>query len=119
MPFGEAFGALLFWKWNLLTAEVSTRSQWQVMMPEKRGQPVTIAPEAGITANGVGYGVVPNGVAPPKGERMSIDEVTRALVKDMEQNEAPKLEGDPRPITVAGIEGRSVTLAFRFALLLR
>ena len=41
---------------------------------------------------------------------MSIDEVTRALVKDMEQNEALKPEGDPRPITVAGIEGRSATL---------
>ena len=110
MPFGEAFGALLFWKWNLLTAEVSTRSQWQVMMPEKRGQPVTIAPEAGITANGVGYGVVPNGVAPPKGERMSIDDVTRELVKDMEQNETLQPTSDPQPIAVAGTQGRSITL---------
>ena len=44
------------------------------------------------------------------GERLCIDDVTRELVKDMEQNEALKPEGDPRPITVAGIEGRSATL---------
>jgi hypothetical protein len=83
---------------------------WQVMMPKKQGQFVVIAPQAGITANGVGYGVLLNGVAPPKGERMSIDDVTRELVKDMEQNETLQLEGDAKPITVAGIEGRSVSL---------
>ena len=95
---------------DLGPVKIEYPENWQVMMPKKRGHSVTIAPEAGITANGVGYGVVLNGVAPPKGERMSIDEVTRELVKDMEQNEALKPEGDPRPITVAGIEGRSVTL---------
>jgi len=83
---------------------------WQVMMPKKQGQSVTIAPQAGITTNGVGYGVVLNGVAPPKGKRMSIDDVTRELVKDMEQNETLQPAGDAQPVTVAGIEGRSVTL---------
>jgi Zn-dependent protease with chaperone function len=83
---------------------------WKVMMPKKQGQSVTIAPEAGITANGVGYGVVLNGVAPRKGERMSIDDVTRELVKDVEQNETLQPAGDAQPITVAGFEGRSVAL---------
>jgi len=95
---------------DLGPVKIEYPENWEVMMPKKRGQSVTIAPEAGITANGVGYGVVLNGVAPPKGERLSIDEVTRELVKDMEQNEALKPEGDPRPITLAGIEGRSATL---------
>ena len=80
------------------------------MLFRSQGQSVTIAPEAGITANDVGYGVVLNGVAPPNGEHLSIDEITRELVKDMEQNEAMKPEGNPRPITVAGIEGRSLIL---------
>lgn len=79
-------------------------------MPKKRGQSVTIAPQAGITAHGVGYGVVLNGVAPPTGEHMSIDDVTRELVKDMEQNDTLQPSGNAQPITVAGIEGRSVAL---------
>ena len=80
------------------------------MMPKKQGQSVTIAPRDGIATHGVGYGVVVNGVAPPKGERMSIDDVTRELVKDMEQNETLQPAGDAQPITVAGMEGRSVSL---------
>jgi hypothetical protein len=83
---------------------------WQVMMPKKQGQSVTIAPRDGITTHGVGYGLVLNGVAPPKGDRMSIDDITRELVKDMEQNETLQPTGDAQPITVAGIEGRSVAL---------
>jgi hypothetical protein len=83
---------------------------WQVFVPKQRGQSVTIAPEAGVTANGVGYGVILNGVAPPRGERMSIDEMTHQLVQDMEQNEALQPEGGAQSITVANIEGRSVTL---------
>jgi len=83
---------------------------WQVMIPKKQGQFVSIAPQAGITANGVGYGVLLNGVAPPRGERMSIDDVTRELVKEMEQNETLQPAEDAQPISVAGVEGRSVHL---------
>jgi hypothetical protein len=54
--------------------------------------------------------VVLNGVAPPNGERMSIDDITRELVKDMEQNETLQPVGDLQPITVAGTQGRSVML---------
>jgi hypothetical protein len=83
---------------------------WQVLMPRKRGQSVTIAPQAGIAADGIGYGVVLNGVAPPKGEHSSIDDITRQLVQEMEQNEAMKPEGDLQPVTVGGLQGRSITL---------
>ena len=83
---------------------------WQVMMPKQHGQSVTIAPQGGVTANGVGYGVVLNGVALSNGERMSIDEMTSRLIQDMAQNDALQQEGEPQPITVAGIQGRSVTL---------
>jgi beta-barrel assembly-enhancing protease len=83
---------------------------WQVMMPQRKGQSVTIAPQAGIDGHDVGYGVVLNGAGPPGGERMSIDDITRHLVEELEQNEALKPFGDPRPIAVAGVEGRSVDL---------
>jgi beta-barrel assembly-enhancing protease len=83
---------------------------WHVIMPRKRGESVSIALEAGITTAGVGYGAVLNGVAPPKGEHMNIDDITRDLVRDMEQNETLQPVSDAQPITVAGVEGRSVTL---------
>ena len=83
---------------------------WRVIKPRKRGEFLTIAPEAGITTDGVGYGVMLNGVAPPKGQRMSIDDITRELVKEMEQNETLQPVGETQPVTVAGLEGRSVTL---------
>jgi hypothetical protein len=42
---------------------------WQVTMPKQQGQFVTIAPEAGITANGVGYGVLLNRFATQRSAR--------------------------------------------------
>jgi len=83
---------------------------WQVSMPKRQGQVITIAPQAGIAANGgVGYGVVVNGVAPPNGDRLSIDDVTSALVEDMRQNSGLEPQGGAKPIKVGGTEGRSVT----------
>jgi hypothetical protein len=83
---------------------------WQVIMPTRQGQAVTIAPQAGVTTNGVGYGVVLNGVALSDGERMSIDDMTSRLVQEMVQNDALQQASEPQPIIVAGIQGRSVTL---------
>ncbi|HKW35387.1 MAG TPA: M48 family metallopeptidase [Candidatus Acidoferrum sp.] len=97
-------------KADLGSLKIEYPEDWQVMMPKQRGQFVTIAPQAGITADGMGYGVVLNGVASPKGERMSIDEVTRQIVQEMEQNDGMKPMGNVEPLTVAGIQGRSVTL---------
>jgi hypothetical protein len=79
-------------------------------MPQQRGQSVTIAPPGGVTANGVGYGVVLNGVAASNGERRSIDDMTSRIIQDMAENDALQQTGEPQPITVARIEGRSVTL---------
>jgi len=95
---------------DLGPAKIQRPDNWQVTMPKQRGQSVTIAPQAGVTADGVGYGVVLNGVAQPQGQRMTIDDVTRQLVEDMGQNEALQPVGDAQPITVAGIQGRSVNL---------
>ena len=95
---------------NLGPLTISYPENWQVVMPKQRGQSVIIAPQAGLTAEGVGYGMVLNGVESPNGERLSIDELTRQLVKDMEQNETLQQTGEEQPITVARTEGRSVNL---------
>ena len=95
---------------NLGPVKIEYPENWQVMMPKQPGQSVTIAPQAGIADNNVGYGVILSGAAPPKGEQIGIDDATRQLVKDMEQNESLKQEGEVLPITVSGIEGRSVAL---------
>ena len=90
--------------------KVEYPENWQVMLPKQQGQFVTIAPQAGIAANGVGYGVLLNGVAPSSGQHMTIDDITGQLVKELEQNEALQPAGNAQPVTVAGIEGRSVIL---------
>ena len=89
--------------------KINRPENWAVTLPEQQGQFVTIAPQAGITSNGVGYGVLLNG-APASGQRMSIDEMTSALIQRIQQsNEAQQL-GQPKPITVGGIEGRATVL---------
>lgn len=95
---------------DLGPVKIDYPENWELLKPQKKGQSVTIAPRAGITDNGVGYGVALNGIAPTNGERMSIDDVTRQLVRDMEQGDALQQEGDAKPITVAGVQGRSVRL---------
>jgi hypothetical protein len=95
---------------DLVALKIEYPENWQITMPKQRGQFVTIAPPAGIAENDVGYGVLLNGAAPSEGRRMSIDDVTRQLVQELEQNEAMQPVGDPQPITVAGTQGRSVTL---------
>jgi Zn-dependent protease with chaperone function len=95
---------------NLGPIKLEHPDNWQITMPKQQGDSVTIAPQAGLTPEGVGYGVVLNGVELPKGERMSIDEVTRKIIQDMEQNETLQQVGNLQPVTVAGVQGRSVTL---------
>ena len=83
---------------------------WQVMMPKQQGQDVIIAPQAGITASGFGYGVALNGISPPNGERMSVDDATRQLVQYFQQNNGLQPVGNAEAITVGGVQGRSVLL---------
>ena len=97
-------------KANLGPLRIEYPENWQVTMPKQQGQSVTIAPQAGVTAEGVGYGVVLNGVVLSNGERTGIDDVTRQLVHEMEQNETLQQTGEAQPINIAGTEGRSVNL---------
>jgi len=83
---------------------------WQVMIPKEQGHFVTIAPPAGITANGVGYGVLLNGFTSPEGVRIDIDDVTSQLVQGMQQNGGLQPVGNAEPITIGGIQCRAVSL---------
>jgi hypothetical protein len=81
-----------------------------VTLPEQKGRLVTIAPREGVTKSGVGYGVLLGGAAAPQGRRASIDDMTSALVKQMQQSNDLEPQGDAQPITVAGLEGRSTLM---------
>jgi hypothetical protein len=86
---------------------------WKVTMPQKQGEFVTIAPQAGITDNGVGYGVCLNGIMPRQSGARNIDEVTSQLVQQMQQNNGLEPEGHVQSIMVGGVEGRSLMLQSR------
>ena len=83
---------------------------WQVTLPEQQGQFVTIAPQAGITNSGVGYGVMLNGAPAPRGQRISIDDLTGQLIQQLKQSNELEQVSKPQPITVGGLEGRSTLL---------
>ena len=84
---------------------------WKVTMPEHQGQFATIAPPGGITADGnVGYGVLLNGVVPPQGSQMSLDEITSRLVHGLQQGSHLEPVGKAEPISVGGVQGRSMML---------
>jgi Zn-dependent protease with chaperone function len=83
---------------------------WQVKLPEKEGQFVTIAPQQGITSGGVGYGVLLNGVAAQPGQRMNIDEMTTRLIESIQKGNDLTQLSQPQSITVGGIDSRSTFL---------
>ena len=83
---------------------------WAVTLPAQQGQFVTIAPEAGVSNNGVGYGVLLNGAPAPRGQRVTIDDMTSQLIQQIQQNNELQQVGKSQPITVGGMEGRSTLL---------
>jgi hypothetical protein len=96
---------------NLGPMQITHPENWPVTLPDQRGQFVTIAPAEGVTKQGVGYGVMLNGIGAPKGQKMSIDDMTAALIKEMQQSNELEPQGNPEAITVGGKEGRSTFLS--------
>jgi hypothetical protein len=86
---------------------VSYPDNWRVF-PDQSGNGVTIAPPAGVTEGAVAYGAVIN-VANTRAS--SIDQETQAVVSALEQsNPGLRARGNPQPVRVNGMEGRSVDL---------
>jgi hypothetical protein len=94
---------------NLGPMKIDHPNNWFVTMPQHQGDYVTIAPQAGITPNGVGYGVMIN-AASTGSQRISIDDVTTQIVQDLQRSNGIKPVGGAQAIGVNGIQGRSVMM---------
>jgi beta-barrel assembly-enhancing protease len=95
---------------KLGSVKIQYPENWTTTLPAAQGQFVTIAPEAGITSNAVGYGVLVNGLAPSQGQRLHIDEITGQLVQQMQQHHGLEPQGGVKPLPVGAVEGRSVMM---------
>lgn len=90
--------------------KISHPDNWQVTMPRQQGDSFTIAPQAGVAGNAVGYGVVISGVMPANGRQLTIDQITAELVHDMESSGGVQSVGKPQAVTINGVQGRSVAM---------
>lgn len=89
--------------------KIAYPSNWQLVARSQRGADVRIAPQAGVSGNSIGYGVLLNGVRPQGGEDLDqlTNELVQALVKD---GGDLHVTDSARTIDVAGSEGRSVMM---------
>jgi len=91
--------------------KITHPDNWQLMAPAQRGQGIRIGPPAGISGDAVGYGVVINAVRPQNGQATNLDQRTAELVRAMQSGGGDLSPvGNAQPITVAGVQGRSVAM---------
>ena len=95
---------------NLGPMTINFPDNWQVSPPKQKGDFVTIAPQAGVAPNGVGYGVLLNGIPAAPNQQSNIDAMTAALIKQIQQNNKLEQLGAPKATTVGGAEGRITLL---------
>ncbi len=90
--------------------KISRPENWQVISPQQKGQSLTIAPRAGLVSDGVGYGVVVNGVA-SQGKTLNIDQATANIVHTLQSGGGDmQTVGKATTVRVAGVRGRSVNM---------
>jgi hypothetical protein len=90
--------------------KIARPDNWQVIGSAQNGQGVRIAPPAGISGKAIGYGVLIHGVKPQNGQAANIDQRTAELVRAMQSGGDFSPVGKAQPITVAGVQGRSVAM---------
>ena len=89
------------------TFAVSYPDNWRVF-PDREGDGVTIAPDAGITDGAVAYGAV---IHASTASGSSLDQQMQSVVDGLTQsNPGLRVRGRPQPLRVNGVEGRSVDL---------
>ena len=67
---------------------------------------VVIAPQAGVAAGAIAYGVIVS--AAQDSNATSLDQATQDLIQNLQQsNQDLQVAGNPRPIRVNGLEARS------------
>jgi beta-barrel assembly-enhancing protease len=97
-------------KENFGPINIARPENWEVFSPQQQGQSITIAPRAGLAGNGIGVGAVINGVMPQNGSG-DIDQTTSDILRSLESgNGDMQVTGNPEPVTVNGVHGRSVML---------
>ncbi len=94
---------------NLGPLSIARPENWQVLSPGQKGGDVMIAPQAGISRSAVGYGVALNALQ-AQNRQLSLDQITEDLVRNYESQGDMRALGDAQPITVGGVQGRSVTM---------
>lgn len=87
--------------------KISRPENWAVTMPKRQGDYVTIAPQAGVTSKGVGYGVLINA---GKARAANIDAVETALVQQLQKADGLTPAGHAEAIRVNGVEGRMLMM---------
>jgi Zn-dependent protease with chaperone function len=93
---------------NLGPLKIARPENWGVIMPSHGADYVTIAPNAGVTPNGVGYGVLIN--AAKVSGQFNMDAITAELVQQLERTDGVKPVANAQPIDVNGMHGRSVNM---------
>jgi len=89
--------------------EIARPENWPVKMPQDKAGFITIAPDAGVTANGVGYGALIS-AARTNGERIKLDDITKQLVQELQRSQGAKPLNKAESIDVNGHLGRSVMM---------
>lgn len=96
------------WTTDVGPVNMQVPSNWEIRTPAEDWQDIQIAPQAGVSRNALGYGVALNQVHP---QSRYLAEVTSEIVRLLQRGGGDlKPVGNPAPITVAGIDGRSVEM---------
>jgi hypothetical protein len=89
--------------------QIARPENWPVTMPQHHADYLTIAPQAGVTPNGVGYGVL-IGAAKTNGQPVSMDVITSELVQQLQRTDGLKPVSNAEVLDVNGVQGRSVMM---------
>jgi len=89
--------------------QMARPENWPVTPPQHQADYLTIAPAAGVTNNGVGYGVL-IGAAKTKGQAINMDTITMELVEQLQRSHGVKPVSNPQAIGLNGVQGRSVMM---------
>jgi hypothetical protein len=89
--------------------QIARPENWPVIMPQHKADYVTIAPEAGVTPNGTGYGVLIN-AGKTNGQPMNLDDITMELVQQLQRTHGVKAVANAELIEFNGLQGRSVMM---------
>jgi len=82
---------------------------WNVMAPQQQGDSISIAPSAGVSGSGIGYGVLVNSMA--ANNPVNLDQATQQIVTGFQNGQSGlRTVGNASSITVAGVHGRLVNM---------